>query len=68
MKTNVIILSKNLVQKKILMVIEDSTASEWNIEKKYSSFLHISHKALDDAYKVLSKGNYPHAKNPEKFF
>ena len=68
MKKNLIILSKNLVQKKKFMVIEYSTASECTIEKKFSSFLHISHKALDDACKVLSKGSYPHAKNPEKFF
>ena len=55
-------------EKRNFMVIEYSTASECTIEKKFSSFLHISHKALDDACKVLSKGSYPHAKNPEKFF
>ena len=37
-------------------------------KKKFSSFLYISHKASDDACKVLSKGSYPHAKNPENFF
>ena len=67
-KKNLIILSKNLVQKKNFMVIEYSTALECTIEKKFSSFLHISHKALDDACKVLSKESYPHVKNPEKFF
>ena len=65
---NLQFLSNILVQKNFSMTVEYSTASENTIEKKFSSFLPISQKALDDAYKVLSKGNYPHAKNPEKFF
>ena len=67
-KKNFVILSKNLVQKKIFMVIEYSMASEYTIEKKFFSFWSISQKALHDACKVLSEGSYPHTKNLEFFF
>ena len=60
-------MSKNLVQKKIFITIEYSTASEYSTEKKFSRFLHISHKALDDACKVLSKESYPQVKKSENF-
>ena len=61
-------LEQKLSSEKIFITIEYSTASEYSTEKKFSRFLHISHKALDDACKVLSKGSYPHAKNPETIF
>ena len=61
-------LEQKLSSEKNFMVIEYSTASESTIENMFSCCLHISHEALDDACKVLSKGSYPHAKNPENLF